>query len=104
AAVATVDLDALDASARAAINEPYAATLSGGGRGGRPAAAGAPVDSIALLKAALNAASPAATLRLTRAAAARLFHGASLDALQPGATGGQVTASLDYLELPTEWG
>ncbi len=104
-AVATVNLDGLDAAARAAINEPDVATLGNFGRSGRGGAASdAPVDSIALLKAALNAASPAATLRLTRAAAAQLFRGTSPDALQPGATGGLVTATLDYVELPTEWG
>ncbi len=105
AAVATVNLDALDAKARAAINDPTVATLSPFGRTGRGGpASGAPVDSVALLKAELNAASPAASLRLTRTAAAQLFHGVSLDALQPGATGGTVTATLNYVELPTEWG
>lgn len=104
AAVATVDLDALSPAARAAINEPTVATLSAGGRGGRGPAGAGQVDSVALLKAQLNALSPAATFRLTRAAATRLFKGASLDALAPGAAGGVVTASLDYVELPTEWG
>lgn len=105
AAVATVDLDALSAAERAAINQPTAAMLSGGGmrRGRGPAQAG-PVDSVALLRAELDAAQPAATLRLTRSAASRLFGGASLESLQPGATGGTVNASLDYIELPTQWG
>ena len=104
AAVATVNLDELSAAERTAINQPTVAMLSGGGRRGRGPAATGPVDSLALLKAELEAAQPPATLRLTRAAAARLFKGASLESLQPGATGGTVNASLDYVELPTQWG
>ena len=107
AAVATVDLDALSASARAAINTPSAASGAprggGGGRGGRGAAGAPQPDSLTLVKQALAAMSPPATIRLTRAAAARLFHRTSVDGLTPGGQGGQVTASLDYVELPSEW-
>ncbi len=41
---------------------------------------------------------------MTRSAAARLFGRASLDGLSVGAAGGTVTASLDFIELPSEWG
>jgi hypothetical protein len=104
-AVATVDLDALSAAQRAAINEPTVASQSGGGgRGGRGGAApNGPVDSLALLKQQLAQLAPQATLRLTRDAATRLFRGRSVDALSLGAMGGSVTASLDYVELPSEW-
>jgi hypothetical protein len=106
-AVATVDLDALTVAQRAAINEPTVASQGAGGRGGPPrgaAASDAPVDSVALLKAQLDALQPQATIRLTRAAAARLFARSSLDGLVPGNTGGTVTASLEFVELPTEFG
>jgi hypothetical protein len=108
AAVATVDLDALTPAQRAAINVPTVATQSigraggGGGRGGR---GGAPVavDSLAVLHAQIDALAPAAAIRLTRAAAARLFGRATIDGLTPGIAGGSVTASLDFLETPSEW-
>ncbi len=102
AAVATVDLDALSSAARAAINNPSVASQDGGARGGR-GAAGAPVDSLALLKAELQALQPAATFRLTRAAAARLFHRGTIDGLTQGGMGGTVTATLNYIELPSDW-
>ncbi len=108
AAVATVDLDALTPAQRTAINVPTVASQSGGraggggGRGGRGGAAAA-VDSVALLHAQLDALTPAATIRLTRAAAAQLFGRASVDGLTPGIAGGSVTASLDFIETPSEW-
>jgi hypothetical protein len=102
AAVATVDLDGLSPAARAAINVPTVASQSAaGGRGGRGGAAAA--DSLTILKQALQALQPAATIRLTRATAARLFHRATIDGLTPGGVGGVVSASLDYVELPSEW-
>lgn len=106
-AVATIDLDALTPAARVAINEPTVATQTAAPRGAPPRAAGAaadPVDSVALLKAQLAALQPQATIRLTRAAAAQLFARASVDGLVPGTRGGTVTASLDYVELPSEFG
>jgi hypothetical protein len=45
---------------------------------------------------------PQANIRLTRAAATQLF-GRPLSGLTLGATGGKVTASLDFVELPSEW-
>lgn len=104
AAVATVDLDALSAPQRAAINIPVVASQSAGrgGRGGRGGAT-APTDTVSVLKAQIAALAPQATFRLTRAAAARLFHRTSIDGLTPGGTGGVVTASLDFVELPSEW-
>ena len=114
-AVATVDLDALTDAQRIAVNEPTIATGparggGGGGRGGRGGAgAGAAsvpvvVDSIALLKQQIvGLSAPQANLRLTRAAAAKLFFGKPVDGLTLGAKGGTVTASLDFVELPTEW-
>jgi len=105
AAIAMVDLDALTSAQRAAINEPTQASQSAGGRGGRGggAAANAPVDSIALLKAQIAQLTPQAAIRLTRDAAAALFKGKPVEGLSPGATGGVVTASLEFVELPTEW-
>lgn len=107
-AVATVDLDALAMPQRMAINEPTMASQIAPPRAPRPGAPGAPdgagpVDSLALLKQQLAMLQPAATIRLTRDAASRLFHGASVDGLSPGAKGGTVSASLDFVELPTEW-
>src|SRR5207244_11746592 len=45
---------------------------------------------------------PQASIRVTRAAAAKLF-GRSIESLSPGATGGKVTAGLDFVELPSDW-
>jgi hypothetical protein len=101
-AIATVDLDELTPAQRAAINEPTVATADGGGRPSRGGAAG-PVDSIALLKQQLVALSPQANLRITRAAAAELFGGKPVEGQPLGAKGGTVTASLELIELPTEW-
>lgn len=108
-AVATVDLDALTPAQRVALNEPTVASQStggrgGGGGGGRGGAAPAPVDSLSLLKAQLAALQPQATLRITRAAAARLFARTSFDGVALGAKGGIVNANLDYVELPSDFG
>lgn len=110
-AIITVDLDALSPAQRVAVNEPTVATSAaaeGGGRGragGRGgAAAGSPVDSLALLKTQLAAASPPqANLRITREGAARLFRGKSVEGLALGSLGGKLTASLEFVDLPTEW-
>jgi len=100
-AVATVDLDALTPAQRSAINIPTVATSGAvGGRGGRGAAATTLVDS---LRQQLNALAPQATIRLTRAAAAQLFTRRSIDGLAPGNTGGTVSASLDFIEQPSDW-
>lgn len=102
AAVAIVDLDALSPAQRAAINEPTVAQQIAPPRS--PAAGpSTPVDSIALLKRELAALQPQAQFRLTRDGAAQLFKGQPLEALAPGARGGVVNASLDFVELPTEW-
>jgi hypothetical protein len=103
-AVATVDLDALTPAQRAALNEPTAATMSAAGRGGRGAGAAQATDELSLLKQQLATLAPQATLRLTRDAAARLFRGRPVESLRPGAKGGTVAASLDYVELPTDYG
>ncbi|MEP6491236.1 MAG: M28 family peptidase [bacterium] len=103
-AVATVDLDALSPTARAAINIPIVASQNAGGGGrGRGGANGAPVDSLALLKQQVAALAPSAVVHVTRETAARMFHRQTIDALNPGAQGGIVSASLDYVELPSEW-
>jgi hypothetical protein len=103
-AVATVDLDDLTPAQRAAINVPTAASQSavrgGGGRGGR---GGEQTDSLAILRQQLAALAPQATIRMTREGAAKLFHRTSIDGLVPGGTGGLVTASLDFIEQPSEW-
>ena len=109
AAVATVDLDSVNAGARALINMPAVATLStaGGGRagrGGRGAAANQPPpDSLTLLKQQIAQLTPPASIRLTREAATRMFGGRSLEKLLPGTEGGIVSAALDFIELPTDW-
>jgi len=102
-AVATIDLDDLTPAQRTAINEPTVASQLGGGRGGPSASTSAPVDSLALARAQLMALQPQAALRLTRAAAAKLFSRATVDGLAAGTRGGTVNASLEFIELPTEW-
>lgn len=101
-AVATVDLDALTPAQRRAINTPSVATQIAAPRG-RPGAPAPATDSLTLLRQQVDQLAPQATLRLTRDAAARLFGVAGLDALSPGARGGTVNASLDFVELPTEY-
>jgi hypothetical protein len=105
AAVATVDLDALSPAARAAINIPTVAsqTQSGGGRGRGGRGGNAPVDSLTLLKQELATLAPSATIRITRETAAKMFRRTSIDGLNPGNSGGTVSASLDFVELPSEW-
>jgi hypothetical protein len=106
-AVAVVNLDSLDAKQRAALNIPTVATQTtapGGGRGGRGGRGNtAPVDSMTLLHQQIAQLMPQANLRITRAAAARLFGGRSVTSLAPGAPGGTVTASLDFVEEPSDW-
>jgi hypothetical protein len=106
-AVATINLDTLNAAARAAINIPTVATQTtapaAGGRGGRGGAnAGPSPDSLTLARQQLAQLMPQASIRITRAAAAQLF-GRPISGLTLGATGGKVTASLDFVELPSEW-
>ena len=103
-AVATINLDELTPAQRAAINQPTVATSNAArGFGGRPGVANAPADSLALLKMQLDQLAPQATLRLTRAAAAQLFGRHAIDGLALGTTGGSVSASLDFIELPSDW-
>ncbi|HEV8217817.1 MAG TPA: M20/M25/M40 family metallo-hydrolase [Gemmatimonadaceae bacterium] len=107
-AVATVDLDALNEGARAVLAAPAVATLSAtGGRGGgrgRGNAAAPPPDSVTLLRQQIAQLAPPATLRLTKAAAQKMFGGRKFEALTPGTAGGTVTAALDYVELASDWG
>ncbi len=105
AAVATIDLDLVPVAKREALAAPQVASsnvVQLGGRGGRGGAAG-PVDSLALYKQQVAALAPAATIRITRDAAARLFTRKSIDGLNPGNTGASVTASLDFLEVPSNY-
>jgi len=102
AAVATVNLDSLSMAARKAINIPTVASQNAAGGGGRGGRGNTPVDSATMLRQQLAALAPQATIRLTRAAATAMF-GRPVTGLQPGATGGKVTASLDFVELPSEW-
>lgn len=104
AAVATIDLDDLTPAERNAINEPTVATQAASPRGAAPAAPRTATDSLAMLQAQLTQLQPAAQLRLTRAAAAKLFSRARVDSLPKGLMGGTVSASLEFIELPTEWG
>jgi hypothetical protein len=106
-AVATVNLDALSLAARQALNVPTQATPTNaptaGGRGGRGGrGGGAPPDSVTMFRQQLAQLMPQANIRLTRAAAARMF-GRPLEGLNVGALGGRVTASLDFVELPSDW-
>ncbi|MBM3908393.1 MAG: M28 family peptidase [Gemmatimonadetes bacterium] len=100
-AVATVNLDDLTPAQRAAINQPTVATSSAA-RGFAIPAAG-PVDSLALLKRMIDQLQPQANIRLSKAAAARLFSRATIEGVPLGTTGGTVTASLDFIELPTDY-
>lgn len=103
-AVATINLDDLTPAQRAAINQPTVATSSASrGFGGQPGAANQPVDSLTLLKQMIAQLAPQASIRLTRAAAAQLFGRRSVDGIPLGTTGGNVTASLDFIELPTDF-
>ena len=68
---------------------------AGGGRGGRGGAGGGAA-------AVATGDAVTATFRITSAAAAKLL-GASVASLQPGATGGTVTADLKYVEEPSDW-
>ena len=101
-AVATIDLDELTPTQRAAINEPTVATQLAAGRGPQPAAQ-ANVDSLALLRAQVAQLSPQATLRITSAAAAMLFSRPRFENVAVGTRGGTVNASLEFVTLPTEW-
>lgn len=101
-AIATIDLDELTPAQRAAFNNPVAASQNTAGRGGGPAPT-TPGDSVALLKQQLATLAPQATLHISRAAAAQMFTRRSIDGLAMGNTGGTVTASLDFVELPTDW-
>ncbi|MBY0490924.1 MAG: M28 family peptidase [Gemmatimonadaceae bacterium] len=100
-AIATVDLDALTPAQRAAINEPTVSSQLVG-RGGAPAGrgGGAPVDSLTLLKQQFLA---PAVLRVTKEGAAKLLGRTSIDGIAAGAKGGIVNATLDFVELPTDW-
>ena len=104
-AVATINLDTLTSAQRAAINQPIIASGAGGGRGGGRGGAPptVPVDSMALLKALVDQLAPQANIRVTRTAAAQLFGRHAIDGLALGVTGGSVTASLDFLELPSDY-
>ena len=101
-AIATVDLDGLTMAQRQKLNQPDVATQSGGGRG-RPGGAAPAGDSLAMLRAQLEQLAPQAALRITRAAAAALFGGQPVENLRPGTVGGTVNASLDYVELPSDY-
>lgn len=101
-AVATIDLDDLTPAQRAAINEPTVATQLNAGRGPQPAAQ-ANADSLALLRAQVAQLNPQATLRITSAAAAKLFSRPRFENVAVGTRGGTVNASLEFVTLPTEW-
>jgi hypothetical protein len=103
-AVATINLDDLTAAQRAAINQPTMATSSVIRTfGGRPGAQAAPPDSLTIYRQLVDQLAPQANIRLTKAAAAKLFGRASFDGVPLGTTGGSVAASLDFIELPTDF-
>lgn len=103
-AVATINLDELTPAQRAAINKPTVATSSTvrmfGGRAGQP---GGPSDSLTMLRQLIDQLQPQATVRITKNAAAKLFGRSSVEGLTLGTTGGNVTASLDFIELPSDF-
>ncbi len=103
-AVATINLDGLTPAQRAAINQPTQASSSVMRTfGARPRAQTAPPDSLTIMKQLVDMLQPQANIRLTKAAAARLFGRANFDGIPLGTTGGSVTASLDFIELPTDF-
>ena len=102
AAVAVADLDALPMEQRASIARPEVATNSAAMPRMRPAAAGEPVDSLALARQMVRLLAPPASIRTTREAAARLFNRTALDGMAPGSSAGtRVTATIDFLTLPS---
>jgi hypothetical protein len=86
--------------ARSTSRRSRRSLAAGRGRPGAPAAA---TDSLTLLKQQLDQLAPQAALRLTKSAAARLFGTQSVEALPLGTRGGSVTASLDFVELPSDY-
>jgi hypothetical protein len=74
----------------------------GGAAGGRGGAAGGAGGRGGAAGAAPSTEPPAASLRITSAAAAKLL-GAPVSGLQAGAMGGTVTANLQYMEEPSDW-
>ena len=104
AAVATIDLDDLTPAQRAAINEPTVASQIGAPRGAPPGAAAAVVDTMAMLRQQIATLQPQATFRITRDAAAQLFSRTRFEGVAMGTKGGTVNASLEFVELPTEFG
>ena len=103
-AVATINLDDLTPAQRAAINQPVVATSSVIRTfGGRPGAQAAPPDSLTLARTLIDQLQPQANIRVTKSAAAALFGRRSVDGIPLGTTGGSVTASLDFIELPTDF-
>lgn len=103
-AVATINLDELTPAQRAAINKPTVATSSTvrmfSGRAGQQ---GGTSDSLTVLRQLIDQLQPQATVRITKNAAAKLFGRSSVEGLTLGTTGGNVTASLDFIELPSDF-
>ncbi len=102
-AIATVNLDDLTPAQRAAINEPTQASSSTVRGFGGPGMPNQNVDSLAVYRQMVAMLAPQAVIRLTRNAAAQLFGRKTLDGIPLGTTGGTVTASLDFIELPTDF-
>lgn len=102
-AIATVNLDDLTPAQRAAINQPTVATSSMVRGFGGPGLPNQNVDSLAVYRQMVATLAPQAVMRLTRTAAAQLFGRKTLDGIPLGTTGGAVSASLDFIELPTEF-
>ena len=102
-AIATVNLDDLTPAQRAAINRPTQASSSTVRGFGGPGMPNQNVDSLAVYRQMVAMLAPQAAIRLTRAAAAQLFGRKTLDGIPLGTTGGTVAASLDFIELPTDF-
>jgi hypothetical protein len=103
AAVATIDLDDLTMAQRAAINEPTVATQTAAGRPGFGPARGAGRFHRAA-QGADRAAQPAgAAAHHACRRGARSSRARSFESLAPGTKGGTVNASLEFVELPSEF-
>ena len=102
-AVVTINLDDLTPAQRAAINQPTVASSNASRGLGPPARPGATIDSLALFRGQIDQLAPQAQLRVTKDAAAKLFGRSSIDGLALGTIGGSVTASLDFVELPSDF-
>jgi hypothetical protein len=96
AAIAIVSLDGIDAKAIAAIAAPMRASAYPSG----PAAVAGGPSASEREAAVQRTIHVPMTIRITSAAAAKLFGGTAIDAVAAGTAGGVVDAAFDYHEVP----